>query len=69
MPAAQSPGLEPELGARSGVGAEGGGAGGGAGGGRIDHEDKEAAHPVGPGILPDVDDVHRFFVVKPLTAL
>ena len=65
MPAAQSPGLEPELGARSGVGAEGGG----AGGGRIDHEDKEAAHPVGPGILPDVDDVHRFFVVKPLTAL
>jgi dynein assembly factor 3 len=33
-----------------------------------DDENKKAPHPVGPGILPDVDDVHRFFVVKPAAA-
>ena len=33
--------------------------------GGVDDENKKVPHPVGPGILPDVDDVHRFFVIKP----
>lgn len=38
------------------------------GGGDVEDENKKAPHPVGPGILPDVDDAHRFFIVKPAAA-